>query len=178
DGATVIYSTYIGGNGPNNGNDLLQSMAVDPAGNVYLAGNTYSTDDPTVNAYQASNAGGSDIFLTKIDPTGSALIYSTYLGGSNFDFAFDVAVDTSGSAYLTGYVISSDFPTTSGAFQPGFGGGAGDAYVTKFSPDGQALEYSTYIGGSDYDQGYGIAIDTNNNAVIAGVTASLNFPVA
>jgi hypothetical protein len=178
DGSTVIYSTYLGGGGGANDNDLLQSMTVDPDGNVYLTGNTYATDYPTANAYQTNNAGGSDIFLTKIDPTGSTLIYSTYLGGSNFDFAFDVAVDASGSTYLTGYVISSDFPTTAGAYQPGFGGGAGDAYVTKFSPDGKSLIYSTYIGGSDYDQAYGIAVDGDGNAYIAGVTASLNFPLA
>lgn len=178
DGSTVIYSTYIGGSGGANNNDLLQSIAVDPDGNVYLTGNTYSTDYPTVNAYQSSNAGGSDIFLTKIDPTGSTLVYSTYLGGGNFDFAFDVAVDANGSAYLTGFTLASDFPTTAGSYQPNFGGGAGDAYVTKFSPDGKTLVYSTFVGGSDYDQAYGIAVDAAGNAYIAGVTASLNFPLA
>lgn len=178
DGATVIYSTYLGGSGGINQNDLLQSMTVDLNGNVYLTGNTYSTDFPTVNAYQSTNLGGSDVFLTKLDPTGSTLLYSTYLGGNNFSYAFDVAVDASGSAYVTGNTSASNFPTTPGAFQSSFGGGCCDVYVTKFSADGKSLVYSTYIGGSDIDEARAIAVDANNNAIVAGVTASLNYPLA
>jgi hypothetical protein len=178
DGSTVLWSTYLGGSGPNNGNDLLQSMTVDLDGNVYLTGNTYSTDYPTVNAYQATNHGGSEVFLTKIDNSGSTLIYSTYLGGGNFEYAFDIAVDANGCAYVTGNTISSDFPTTPGVYQSTFGGGGGDVYVTKLSADGKSLIYSTYIGGSDIDEARAIAVDANNNVIVGGVTASLNYPLA
>src|SRR5206468_9212110 len=126
----------------------------------------------TAGAFQTSkgSAGfGGDAFVTKLDPTGSALVYSTYLRGSNDDRAWAIAVDAAGNAYVTGLTSSSDFPTTPGAFQTSYGGGYSDAFVTQLNPAGSALLYSTYLGGSGDDRGYGIAVDTLN-AYVTGTT--------
>src|SRR5206468_3576407 len=106
-----------------------------------------------------------------IDPT---LVYSTYLGGTGYDYGFGIAVDPSGSAYVTGLTTSTDFPTVN-PFQ-GEIAGRRDAFVTKFSPAGNSLVYSTYLGGSDFDQGSGIAVDTSGSAYVSGTTASTDFP--
>ncbi len=107
-----------------------------------------------------------------IDP---ALSYSTYLGGSDNDFAGSIAVDSAGNAYVTGFTTSTNFPTTPGAFQPTFGGSS-DVFVTKLNPTGSALVYSTYLGGTGDDDSGGIAVDSAGNAYVAGVTSSANFP--
>ncbi len=114
--------------------------------------------------------------MTKLNPTGTALVYSTYLGGTGDDVGYGIAVDTAGNAYVTGNTGSTDFPTTAGAFQTTYGGGEFDAFVTKLNPTGTALVYSTYLGGTGDDYGYGIAVDTAGNAYVTGVTDSTDFP--
>ncbi len=182
----LFYSTYLGGSGSDNG----AAIAVDSAGNAYVTGQTGSTNFPTTSGtFQSSFAGGDaswaglalDAFVTKVNPTGSALIYSTYLGGSANDAAIGIAVDSAGSAYVTGLTDSTNFPTTSGAFQTSFGGGTTDAFVTKLNTTGSALVYSTYLGGSGIfvccaEEGYSIAVDSTGAAYVTGVTNSTNFP--
>ncbi|HKS95644.1 MAG TPA: SBBP repeat-containing protein [Terriglobia bacterium] len=176
-GSALIYSTYLGGSA----DDLAAAIAVDAAGNAYVTGSTDSLDFPTLNALQSSSAGGTDAFVTKLDPSG-ALSYSTYLGGAFTDVGQGIAVDSSGSVYLTGSTLSVDFPTQS-ALQPANGGGY-DAFVTKLSPDGRSLVYSTYLGGSaDENNPFlsnlntaGIAVDSAGNAYVAGYTPSNDFP--
>jgi hypothetical protein len=163
----LTYSTYLGGT---NGDDVGLDIAVDTSGNAYVTGYTYSTDFPLQSAYQGTIAGSSDAFITKLSSDGSALTYSTYLGGTDFDFGYGIAVDTSGNAYVTGYTYSTDFPLQS-AYQ-GTIAGSSDAFITKLSSDGSALTYSTYLGGTDFDFGYGIAVDTSNNAYVTGNTTS------
>ena len=169
----LIYSTYLGGSGW----DVGYGIAVDSSGNAYVTGYTASTDFPvTPGAFQTTCNGGSDCganedaFVTKFNPSGSALVYSTYLGGSGSERGYGIAVDSSGNAYVTGYTTSTDFPVTPSAFQTTGGG----AFVTKFNPSG-ALVYSTYLG-SIGDGGYGVAVDSSGDAYVTGVTASTNFP--
>src|SRR5206468_2227249 len=162
-GNALVYSTYLGGS---TNADNAFGIAVDSSGCAYVTGYTYSTSFPTQNPLQANLAGGSDIFVTKFSPAGNTLAYSTYLGGSDLDEAFGIAVDASGSAYITGKTRSNDFPTVN-AFQPTFGGGNEDAFVTKLNPDGSALVYSTYLGGSGSEGNLSrIALDSNGNAYI------------
>jgi hypothetical protein len=168
----VIYSTYLGGSANDSGN----SIAVDSAGAAYVTGFTASLDFPTT-AIQTASGGNGDAFVTKLNPAGSAQVYSTYLGGSGLDQGYGIAVDSSGSAYVTGLTGSPDFPTTSGAFQTALGG-SGDAFVTKLDPDGTTLVYSTYLGGRDFDSGYGIAVDSSGSAYVTGDTSSSEFPTA
>ena len=167
----LFYSTYLGGSGGDGGN----SIAVDSSGNAYVSGNTNSTDFPAVNPLQSINAGNIDIFVAKINPTGSALIYSTYLGGSENDFNPDIAVDSAGNACVTGYTDSSNFPTMN-PLQPAYGGN-GDAFVAKLNPTGSALVYSTYLGGSSGESGGGIAVDSSGDAYVTGSTSSTDFPI-
>jgi uncharacterized repeat protein (TIGR01451 family) len=150
-------------------------IAVDSAGNAYVTGYTYSTNFPTVNALQPSSGGGPDAFAAKINASGSALVYSTYLGGSRDDIGNGIAADSAGNAYVTGYTLSGNFPTVN-ALQPSFGGGFNDAFAAKINASGSALVYSTYLGGSSDDVGYGIAADSAGNAYVTGDTASTNFP--
>ncbi len=170
-GTAFIYSVFLGG-----GNlDRATGIAVDSSGDAYLSGYTSSTDFPTTSgAFQVTNAGNTDAFLTKLDPTGTALVYSTYLGGSGIDYGRAVAVDASGDAFITGSTQSTDFPTVN-ALQVGLDGGA-DAFVAEFDPNGAALLYSTYLGGSGADEGLAIALDGSGNPYIAGYTFSSNFP--
>jgi hypothetical protein len=175
-GSALLYSTYLGGSLV----DYGFGIAVDSSGNAYITGFTASADFPTMNPLQAAYAGGYDIFVSKINAAGSALVYSTYLGGSNEEFGNGIAVDGSGSAYVTGCTASTDFPTKN-PLQPSYGGGTspyacGDAFVTKIDPEGSALVYSTYLGGSLNDYGSGIAVDSSGNAYVTGNTDSKNFP--
>ena len=176
-GSAVGYSTYFGGSG----NDFGRGIAVDSSGNAYITGYTGSADFPTANAFQATKTVFGDAFVTKLNVTGSALVYSTYLGGSNGASGNGIAVDSSGNAYVTGTTASSDFPTAN-AFQPAFAGGFADAFVTKFNAAGSALVYSTYLGGrgsGDYgDTGNAIAVDSSGNAYVTGYTDSPDFPTA
>jgi hypothetical protein len=181
-GTALVYSTYLGGSS----SDYANGVGVDSSGNTYVTGTTCSTDFPiTPGAFQTSYGGGNctigDAFVTKLNPNGSALAYSTYLGGSSYEIGFSIAVDTSGNAYVTGDTCSTDFPTTPGAFQTRYGGDGGgctfgDAFVTKLNPTGSALVYSTYLGGNSYDTGFAIAMDSSGNAYVTGFTDSTNFP--
>jgi hypothetical protein len=180
-GTALLYSTFLGGK---NGWNVLEydmdygtGIAVDDSGSAYVVGSTWCIDFPTVNPIQGSNAGSRDLFIVKLNPAGTALVYSTYLGGSNDDNSNAIAVDSTGSAYITGFTNSTDFPT-SNATQGIYGGGSWDAFVTKVNPPGSALVYSTYLGGNDVEYGYGIAVDSSGAAYIAGYTSSTNFPTA
>lgn len=173
-GSDLVYSTYLGGSNV----DFSTSIAIDLKGNAYVAGLTSSNDFPvTQGAYQTSLVGRQNAFITMINSTGSDLLYSTYLGGSSVDQATGIAVDIEGSAYVVGMTSSDDFPITKCAFQFRKSPKAlGNAFVTKMSPDGSSLEYSTYLGGSNYDVGNAIAVDNNGNAYITGFTESPDFP--
>jgi hypothetical protein len=170
-GSALEYSTYLGGSNWDEG----FGIAVDSSGNAYVTGRTYSTNFPTQNPYQGTHGGGGlDAFVTKLNSAGSALSYSTYLGGSGDDGGFDIAVDSSGNAYVAGYTFSTNFPTQN-PYQDSKGGDV-DAFVTRLNISGSTLEYSTYLGGSSYDYGIGIAVDSSGNAYVVGHTASTNFP--
>jgi len=172
-GRELVYSTFLGGSGLDSG----QSIAVDSNGSAYISGLTASSDFPTTaGAFQTSFGGGfSDAFVTKLNATGGSLVYSTLLGGENGDQIVDVALNTSGPAYVTGLTDSTDFPVTPGAFQTTSGGGL-HAFVTKLNADGSSLGYSTYLGGSSFDEGLSIAVDANGAACVSGVTGSSDFP--
>jgi hypothetical protein len=158
----LVYSTYLGGNDY----DGAAGIAVDSSGNTYLTGNTHSTNFPsTAGALQTTYGGGPyDAFVTKLNATGTALIYSTYLGGSAQTAGSHIALDSSGNAYVTGGTVSADFPTTPGAFQTTYGGGVDNAFVTKLNASGSALIYSTFLSGSTAANGQDIAVDTSGNA--------------
>ncbi len=181
-GTAFVYSTYLGGDVF----DAAHALTIDSNGNVYITGRTTSANFPTVNPIQSAYSGGpgADAFVTKINAAGSALVYSTYLGGNagnggGFTAGFSIAVDSTGSAYVTGQTRATNFPTAN-AIQATFGGGSpdGDAFVTKLNAAGTALVYSTYLGGSDNDIGFEIALDSSNNAYVTGVARSGNFPTA
>jgi hypothetical protein len=173
-GNGLVYSTLLGGTLGESGS----AIAVDSAGNAYMAGTTSSTNFPTASPFQsAKGAGIFNAFVAKLNATGSALIYSSYLGGSMSDQGFGLALDSSGNVYVTGSAASQNFPTTPGAFQTVFGGGQQDAFVAKVSSAG-TLAYSTYLGGSGNDAGTGIAVDGSGNAYVTGFTQSANFPTA
>ncbi len=167
----LIYSTYLGGGG----SDSAYGIAADGLGNAYVVGGTASADFPTLNAAQAAINGVDDAFVTKLNNLG-ALSYSTYLGGSTAgELASAVAVDGSGNAYVTGQTNSADF-TTSGAAQ-GANGGGQDGFLTKYTAAG-AISYSTYLGGSGADQGFGVAVNSGGEAYVTGSTASADFTTA
>jgi hypothetical protein len=170
----LAYSTPIGGSG----SDIGSGIAVDAAGNAYVTGNTASTNFPTNNALQPNPSAAGDVFVSKFNVTGSALVYSTYLGGNHRDLSHGIAVDTSGNAYVTGNTISTNFPTDN-AFQPNnAGSNSADAFVTKLNPAGSALVYSTYLGGNSLDEALGVAVDTFGNTYVTGFTDSGTFPTA
>ncbi len=171
-GKALVYSTFLGGSDGESG----YGIAVDASGCAFVTGDTYSSDFPMKNAYDASfNGYFTDAFVTKLSPSGNALAYSTYLGGSDSDEGCGIAVDNTGCACVTGMTLSTDFPTKN-AYDAAFNGGFCDAFVTKFAASGNALVYSTYLGGSDYESGEGIAVDGSGCAYVAGGTQSLNFP--
>jgi len=169
-GSALVYSTYLGGSQ----DDFGSAIVVDISGSAYVTGSTSSAIFPTKNPFQASLAGSENAFVTKFKPAGSALVYSTYLGGSSTEGGNGIALDSSGSAYVTGFTSSSDFPLKH-PFQSTYGG-SNDAFVTKFNPAGSALVYSSYLGGSEFDDGFGIAVDSSGSAYVTGPTSSTNFP--
>jgi hypothetical protein len=182
DPVVLSYSTYLGGNSGDSG----AAIAVDASGNAYVTGNTSSTDFPTTaGAFQVSFGGNinGDAFVTKLNPAGTALVYSTYLGGIDLDQGSGIAVDADGNAYVTGYTRSNNFPITAGAFQTTFAdpAGSGNVFVTKINPTGTALVYSTYLGGSSDElfsaAGNGIALDSSGSAYVTGSTRSADFPI-
>ncbi len=198
-GTALVYSTYVGGIGTNLGGDIGCAIAVDAAGNAYVAGQTFSTDFPvTQGAFQTTNNGAANnaanAFVTKLNPTGTALVYSTYLGGSGLsgdtpysgDRGNAISVDAAGDAYVAGTTSSVDFPVTQGAFQTTNHAAANsdaNAFVSKLNPAGTALVYSTYLGGSggqlSYagDSGNAIAVDAAGDAYVSGQALSTDFPV-
>lgn len=168
---SLAYSTYLGGNGYDHHG---YGIAVDKDKNIYVTGVTNSSNFPTKNPLQASFKGYYDAFATKLNADGSALIYSTYLGGSGLDEGQSIAVDDMGYAYIGGYTYSSDFPMANNL--QSYSGGA-DAFVTKINPDGTSFVYSTYLGGSDDDIIRAIAVDKFYIVHAVGETTSANFPI-
>ncbi|MFY9622485.1 MAG: SBBP repeat-containing protein [Pyrinomonadaceae bacterium] len=186
-GSELLYSTYIGGAGPEDGRGIV----VDAAGSAYVTGQTDSPNFPTgSNSFQPTFGGsrfGGDAFVTKLNPAGSALVYSTFLGGHDYDEGNAIALDSFGNAYITGATHSPNFPTANG-FQStinSFCSSPGapiapcfDAFITKLNPTGSALVYSTFLGGFGRDEGHAIALDSSGSIYVAGETNSGNFPVA
>ncbi len=171
------YSTFAGGSQ----SDDAFGLAVDAAGNAYIAGRSDSTDFPLAPGATANTSGNG--FVIKLNSSGSALIYSTFLGGTRYDDLYDVVIDSQGRAYAIGSTASTDLPVTSGVVQSELGGGivppksgTGDAWIAGLNPLG-ALTFMTYLGGSDDDSGNGIAIDSSRNIYVTGMTMSTNFPV-
>ena len=171
DGTGLVYSTYLGGSST----DFGASIVLDAAGAAYVTGETLSPDFPTVRALQPSLAGFSNAFVAKFTPNGTAVVYSTYLGGSNSDSVSGIAVNAAGEAHVIGSTFSRDFPTVR-ALQPTFTG-THPVFVAKFAADGAALIYSTYLGGSGNDTGQGIAVDAAGYAYVTGDTDSPDFPI-
>jgi hypothetical protein len=174
-GTAIVYSTYLGGSSPDGGS----AIAVDSAGNAYVTGSTQSTDFPTANAIQpvyggSGGIGDGDAFVTKINASGTAFVYSTYLGGSKDEWGQGITADGSGNAYVTGETMSSDFPTANAIQRAG--GSYANAYVAKIKPDGTAFVYSTYLGESSFSVGSGIAADTTGNAYVTGTAYGSGFP--
>lgn len=169
-GSSLIFSTLLGGNG----NEISYGINIDSANNVYLTGSTTSSDFPTTTGvFQSNSRGGSfEAFVTKLNATGTQLLYSSYLGGSSNDEGLGIAIDTTGNAYITGYTFSANFPTTTGAYQATFNGATNlsDAFIVKVNAAGSALSYSTYLGGKANDLASGIAIDVAGNAYVTGTT--------
>jgi Beta-propeller repeat len=176
-GSALDYSTFLGGT------DLLDAereqgfgITVDGEGRAYVTGRTDSPDFPTTRgAFDRTFEGFEDVFVTKLNASGSELAYSTFLGGPGDDFGSDMAVDGSGRAYVTGNTFSADFPTTPGAFDRTFNG-AEDAFVTKLNPAGSALDYSTFLGGTSFDTGRGIAVGGSGRVYVTGYTPSADYP--
>jgi hypothetical protein len=168
------YSTFLGGSSTDRG----LAIALDSSGNAYVTGDTLSSDFPTTSgAYDTGWNSGRDVFVTKLNYTGSALSYSTFLGGSGHDrWIGGIAVDSSGSVYVVGSTKSSDFPTTTGAYDTSHNGGNDDVFVAKISPAGSALSYSTFLGGSGGEVSYDIAVDLSGNVYVTGNTNSSDFP--
>jgi hypothetical protein len=191
--ASLVYSTYLGGTGsapststPSTGGDIGYGIAVDAAGNAYVTGSTYSADFPgtSTSPIQSTNNDfvnfGSNAFVAELNSTGSALVYATYLGGSDIngagDTAFGIALDSANNAYVTGEAFSPDFPTTDGSSNAATGTLGSNTFVAKINAGGGALGYSTVFGGSVTDNGRGIAVDSSGNAYVTGQTYDSNFP--
>jgi hypothetical protein len=168
----LVYSTYLGGSGPDGG----LGITVDAAGSAYVIGEAWAGFPTTVGAFDTTHNGNLDAFVTKLDPTGSTLLYSTFLGGTGEDGGSDITIDAAGDAYVTGRTASADFPTTVGAFDTSYNGGGFDAFVTKLNAAGSALLFSTYLGGSDEDLGESIVADTPGSASVTGFSESTDFP--
>lgn len=175
DGSTLVYSTYIGGSGYDGAHD----GTLDDSGSFYIDGPTDSTDFPTSRgAFQRSFAGGPlDAWVAKLNPRGTALDYSTYLGGSGEEDVQDLTIDRFGNAYVPGPTSSTDFPVTRNAFQQSYRGGDFDGYVAKVNPRGSGLKYATYLGGSEFDLAGAVRVDRDGNAYVPGITGSTDFPV-
>lgn len=175
-GGGLVYSTYLGGTGY----DLPNAVALDASGNATVVGSTRSGDFPTsVGAYDKTHGGNGDGFVSRLNATGTALIASTYVGGSDYDVTSSVALDGAGNAFVVGetYGSTKDFPTTSGAYDRTYSGGKSDSVVFKVSADGKSLLWSTLFGGNNWDPAYAIALDAAGNPTIAGETWSTDLPV-
>jgi hypothetical protein len=174
-GTSLLFSTYLGGSGVDQGNGIDVHR---PTQTVYVTGGTVSPNFPVSgNAYQGTHGGGADAFVTAINPAGSALVYSTYLGGAEEDRGSDLAVDGLKRVAVVGQTRSVNFPLTAGAPQGTFGGGNFDAFATRLTPNGNQLIMSTYLGGAGDDRGTGVAITGSGQTYVTGWTASAEFPV-
>jgi hypothetical protein len=176
-GSFLIFSTYLGGSG----NDYGNGITLDASDNIFIVGQTFSTDFPTTaGVFQPhcslDACAKGDVFVTELSSAGSNLIYSTYLGGSGKNQGNAIVLDTFGNAYITGYTQSITFPVTKGAFQSKCKCSQSVAFVTKVNTRGTGLVYSTYLGGTNGDVGYGIVLDSSNNAYLTGYTQSFDFP--
>src|SRR5665213_2786604 len=172
--ASLNYLTYLGGSGLDQGN----AIAVDPAGNAYVAGTTDSTTFGfAADGFQTTSNGQGDAFIAKLTTTGT-ISYFTYLGGTKADSATGIAVDSTANVYVTGSTVSTDFPTAGAVFQPNYGGGNADSFVAKLDPTGKTLLYSSYLGGTNTELATGIAVDTSGSAYVTGQTCSEDFPLA
>ncbi len=179
---SYTYATYLGGSG----DDAGYGIAFDSAGNAYVTGPTSSINFPVIagghSGANAGTGGTTDVFVTKIAPDGSTLVYSTYVGGSGDDSGNSIAVDSSGDAFVAGGTTSTNFPATTGAFQTALNGTPGNAFVFELNPTGATLKYCTYLGGSGTgsfgDAALGLALDGSGNVYLTGRTASLNFPLS
>jgi hypothetical protein len=169
----LLYSTYLGGSLPENG----FGVAVSSSGNAYVTGNSRSANFPIVKSLQNSLRGDSDAFIAKLNTTGSALLFSTYLGGSDYEYGYGIALDAMNRIFLTGSTMSSDFPTTRGAFQTTYGG-KWDGFVAKLTAPGNSILYSSYLGGNGDDGPSQIAVNAKGHAYIVGGTESGDFPTA
>ena len=170
-GRSLVYSTYLGGAGF----DIAAGLAVNEAGEIFVTGQTTSSDFPTRNPYQSSLRGPANVFIAALNEAGSDLKLSTYLGGSGFDGANDIVLDARGNIYVTGATSSTDFPVFH-AFQSTNKGGISDGFVTKFNPQASELVYSTYYGGSGWDVPYRISVNRRGEAALIGFTSSTDFP--
>jgi len=172
-GKKLIYSTYIGGNN----DEMAYDIIIDNLENTYITGYTDSTDFPTsINAYDRTHNGSQDVFILKLNPSGKDLVYSTYIGGSSSDIGRGIVIDSVGNVYVTGGTWSSDFPTTSGAYNRTYNYRS-EIFILKLNETGSKLVFSTYISGDNLDEGYGIDIDSLGNIYVTGHTTSTNFPV-
>jgi glucose/arabinose dehydrogenase len=166
-------STYLGGSGSEDGFDNM-GVAVDDTG-IYVTGTTDSADFPIEDALQGEKQGFADAFVTKLDPTGTEVLWSTFLGGAGLDSGQAIAIDATGSAYVAGFTASEDFPTRT---EPGVGSGDFDAFVAKLAPDGSSLDFATFLGGSKFDFALGVALDSAGQVWLTGDTESDDFPLA
>jgi Beta-propeller repeat len=172
-GQALRYSSYLGGGG----DDIGIGIAMDGHGIAYVTGNTTSSNFPLSHPFQTGNGGKVDAFVAALSADGRALRYSTYLGGGGNDAGYGIAADRQGNAYVTGITTSSNFPL-SHPIQAHYGGGDYGAFVAAMSRDGQTLRFGTYFGGSEGDEGHGIAVDRSGNAYLTGITFSSNFPLS
>lgn len=171
-GSAIVYSTFLGGSAADEGLGIV----LDSSGAAYVAGKTASPDFPVLSAAQPVHGGVIDVFVTKLNPAGNAIIYSTFLGGSDEDWANAIALDSSANAYITGFSLSMDYPLAA-PLQAAIGGPL-DTFITKLAPTGDAIVYSTYLGGSRGEYGFGIAVDSAGAAYVTGSTSSTDFPTA
>jgi len=176
-GSNLVYSAVIDGSTP-------RAITIDFYGNAYVTGDAYSEFHTTPDAYKTTLSGSQDAFVLKLSPSGSELLYSTFIGGktmggsvSNNEMGLGIVLDNIGNSYITGFESTNDFPTTPDAYDSSYGGGDYDAFVCKLNPDGSELIYSTYLGGGKIDMGRCIAIDNYGSVFIAGTTESSDFPV-
>ncbi len=172
-GNSFVYSSYIGGSL----DDVATSVTSDGSGNIYITGYTTSTNFPTVSPIDGSHNTDWDIFVLKLNATGSALNFSTYIGGSNKDRGDEIILDNLGNLYLTGFTRSTNFPVTASAYDTS-ANGSWDAFALKINAAGSSITYATYLGGSVDDFGYALAVDTAGNCFVAGQTSSTDFPTA
>jgi hypothetical protein len=167
----LVYSTFLGGADI----EWPGGISVDSSGSVYVMGSTASVDFPVAHPYDGSYNGGTDVFITKLSSSGDSLVYSTFLGGPNQDLGSGIDIDDSGNTYLTGQTMSADFPTVN-AYDNSYNG-EGDVFVAKLSPTGDSLLYCTFLGGSDYDFGRNIVVDSDHRTHVTGESYSSDFPL-